>query len=204
MNKDELMKLEGVTSEIADAVLKAYEGYVPHDRFNEVNEAKKTAEAAVVERDKQIALLKKDPDATEALKATIKKLQDDNKTASETSAKELDTLKRQTAVKLAIAADAQDADIVAAQFDTSKIVFDDQGNVTAGLKEQKEQLMKDKPFLFKSKDGPTHYNPAGGSVAPSTANPFKKETYNLTKQAELMQSNPEQAKAYAAEAGVAL
>lgn len=65
MNKDELMKLEGVTSEIADAVLKAYEGYVPHDRFNEVNEAKKTAEAAVVERDKQIALLKKDPDATE-------------------------------------------------------------------------------------------------------------------------------------------
>lgn len=50
MNKDELMKLEGVTSEIADAVLKAYEGYVPHDRFNEVNEVKKTAEAAVAER----------------------------------------------------------------------------------------------------------------------------------------------------------
>lgn len=203
MKKDDLMKIEGMTSEMADAVLKEFDGYVPHDRFNEVNEAKKKAEAAVEERDKQIATLKKDPEATETLKATIKKLQDDNKAAAETSAKEMDDLKRQTAVKIAIASDAQDAEIVAGLFDTSKIVFDDQGNVTAGLNEQKERLMKDKPFLFKTKDTQSHYAPNGGG-APAGSNPFKKETFNLTKQGELFKSNPEQAKALAAEAGVTL
>lgn len=204
MKKEDLMKIEGMTDTMADAVIKEFDGYVPHDRFNEVNEAKKKAEDALAERDKQIADLKKDPEATEALKATIKQLQADNKTASETSAKELDDLRRKTAVKLAIAGDAQDADIVAGLFDTSKIVFDDQGNVTAGLKEQKEQLMKDKPFLFKTvKDAQTHYSPAGGS-APTGSNPFKKESFNLTKQGELLKSNPEQAKALAAEAGVTI
>lgn len=207
MKKEELVAM-GLTEEQADKVVSSWneeiKTMVPKTRLDDVIKERDTAKKEVADRDKQIGDLKKDPDATETLKATIKKLQDDNKTASETSAKELDTLKRQTAVKLAIAADAQDADIVAGLFDTSKIVFDDQGNVTAGLKEQKEQLMKDKPFLFKSKDGQSHYIPAGGSGATSAANPFKKETYNLTKQAELMQSNPEQAKAYAAEAGVAL
>lgn len=36
------------------------------------------------------------------------------------------------------------------------------------------------------------------------ANPFAKETFNLTKQGELLRSSPEQAKALAAAAGVTL
>ena len=46
--------------------------------------------------------------------------------------------------------------------------------------------------------------PQGGTGGAGTANPFAKETFNLTKQGELLKSNPEQAKAMAAAAGVTI
>ena len=58
-------------------------------------------------------------------------------------------------------------------------------------------------ILFKQEQKKPPYNPKGGSGSGET-NPFAKETYNLTKQGELFKSNPEQAKAMAAAAGVTL
>lgn len=48
------------------------------------------------------------------------------------------------------------------------------------------------------------YQPQGGTGSSGGANPFAKETFNLTKQGELLKSNPEQAKAMAAAAGVTI
>ena len=56
--------------------------------------------------------------------------------------------------------------------------------------------------LFKEEHG-TGYNPKNGGVGGNT-NPFAKESYNLTKQGELLKSNPEQARAMAAAAGVTI
>lgn len=53
--------------------------------------------------------------------------------------------------------------------------------------------------LFKASTPP--YDPKSG-VGSGTDNPFAKETFNMTKQGELLKSNPEQAKALAAAAGV--
>ena len=55
--------------------------------------------------------------------------------------------------------------------------------------------------LFKQQEKKPPYNPAGGGAGPSK-NPFAKESYNMTEQAKLFRSNPEQARALAAAAGV--
>ena len=58
--------------------------------------------------------------------------------------------------------------------------------------------------LFKQEQSKPPYHPQGGTGGSSTENPFAKESFNLTKQGELLKSNPEQAKALAAAAGVTL
>ena len=64
MKKEELLKkVTGLSDDLAESVIKAYEGYVPKSRFDEVNEAKKNAEALVKERDNQIEALKKAEDS---------------------------------------------------------------------------------------------------------------------------------------------
>lgn len=58
--------------------------------------------------------------------------------------------------------------------------------------------------LFKQQSqGKPPYNPINGGAG-GTVNPFAKDTYNLTKQGELLKSNPEQAKALAAAVGVTI
>lgn len=47
------------------------------------------------------------------------------------------------------------------------------------------------------------YDPVRG-IDPSAKNPFAKDTYNMTEQAHLLRSNPEQARALAAAAGVTI
>lgn len=56
--------------------------------------------------------------------------------------------------------------------------------------------------LFKKEELPS-YTPAGGGNG-SSVNPFKAESYNMTEQAKLFRSNPEQARALAAAAGVTI
>lgn len=56
--------------------------------------------------------------------------------------------------------------------------------------------------LFKQEQNQKpQYNPAGGGAGTSK-NPFAKDSYNMTEQAKLFKSNPEQARALAAAAGV--
>jgi DNA repair exonuclease SbcCD ATPase subunit len=57
--------------------------------------------------------------------------------------------------------------------------------------------------LFKTEEKTTPYSPTGGSGG-SNKNPFAKDTYNMTEQAQLFKANPEQARAMAAAAGVTI
>ena len=82
MNKKQLLAL-GLTEEQADKVLAGFEGYVPSTRFNEVNEAKKNAEALLAERDNQLVELKKNLGENDKLKKQIETLEAENKTAKE-------------------------------------------------------------------------------------------------------------------------
>ena len=84
-----------------------------------------------------------------------------------------------------------------------KFTFDKE-NHPVGMEEQLKAYREDKAMahLF-GKSESQNYHPEGG-LGDVSGNPFAKETYNLTKQGELLKSNPEQAKILAAAAGITL
>ncbi len=78
----------------------------------------------------------------------------------------------------------------------------DKENQPVGIDEVLKAYKEDTSLshLFKTDGG---YQPAGGEKPPAQ-NPFAKETYNMTEQGRLLRSNPEQARALAAAAGVTI
>lgn len=177
------------------------DNYVEKAKFDEAATAKSNLETQIKERDKQLETLKKTAGDKEKLEATIKQLQEDNKSAKTKYETDLKNLRIDSAVKLKLSGTAQDVDIVASLIDKTKLIVSDDGTVT-GLDEQINPLKQSKPFLFKeikSKGG--NYDPAGGAGG-NTVNPFKKETFSLTEQGKLFKENPALAKSLAQEAGI--
>lgn len=174
---------------------------VPKQEFNEAIEAKKKLEGDIKTRDTQLEELKKKTGNAEEMQAQIKKLQEENKQAQAKYDADMKELKVTNAIKVAIAGKVQDEDIVAGLVDREKLVVGKDGSI-AGLDEQIKALQENKAFLFKD-SSPAGYNPAHGSGG-GMPNPFAKETFNLTKQGELLRSDPGQAKALAAAAGVTI
>lgn len=77
----------------------------------------------------------------------------------------------------------------------------DKDSKPIGVEDTLKPYKEDKTMahLFKKETPP--YDPQG-SGSGGTANPFAKETFNMTKQGELFKQNPQQARAMAAAAGV--
>lgn len=175
--------------------------WIPKDKFNEVNEAKKQLEADLKERDKQLADLKKSVGDNEELKKQIEQLQADNKKAAEDFQAKIKDMAVTTAIKLAVAGQVHDPDLIATLLDKSKIEIDDNGTIKAGLEDQLKALREAKSFLFveqKSAEQPQFKGatPADGRD-PGTGgikNPWSKEHFNLTEQARILKENPELAK----------
>lgn len=177
------------------------DNYVEKAKFDEAATAKSNLETQIKERDKQLETLKKTAGDKEKLEATIKQLQEDNKSAKTKYETDLKNLRIDSAVKLKLSGTAQDVDIVAGLIDKTKLIVSDDGTV-AGLDEQINPLKQSKPFLFKDgKPKGSGYEPAGGAGG-NTVNPFKKETFSLTEQGKLFKENPALAKSLAQEAGI--
>lgn len=148
MTKEALIAL-GLTEEQASKVLEGYMGYVPKSRFDEVNEAKKKAEANVKERDKQLEELKKSSGDADALKAEIEKLQGENKAAAEKYAADMKALALNNAIEKALtAAGAKNLKAVKALLDVTNAEMD--GETVKGLDAQIKALKDDagSSFLF--------------------------------------------------------
>lgn len=148
MTKEELIAL-GLTDEQAGKVLDGYKGYVPKTRFDEVNEAKKTAESQLVERDKQLETLKKSSGDMDALKAEITKLQEKNKTDAAEYAAALKAMQINNAVERELmAAGAKNVKATKALLELDKAEMD--GDTVKGLAEQIKKLKGDESskFLF--------------------------------------------------------
>lgn len=125
--------------------------WIPKEKFNEANTAKKTAEDALKERDKQLEELSKSTGDNAALKDQITKLQSENKEVADKYTADLKELRLNTALKLALSGEAHDPDIVANLLDKSKIELDDNGTVKGGLDDQIKGLRDSKAFLFAEK-----------------------------------------------------
>lgn len=179
MKKDDLLKIEGVTEAIADAILDQYKGYVPKSRFDEVNEAKKHSIKLVEERDAQIAKLKESEGASEELKKQIALLQADNQKAQE----DLKRVKLDNAVANALReAGAWDAKAVMPYLTVTELEED---GTVKGLADQLKALKESEnhSFLFKMEKKSEPVNPVGatpskgGKQTGMTKEEFNKMSY---------------------------
>nr|DAY60314.1 MAG TPA: minor structural protein [Caudoviricetes sp.] len=177
---------------------------VPKDTFNGVNEQLKTANATIKDRDKQIEKLKEvDP---EKLQEEITRLQGENKAQAQAADKKYQALVRETGLKEALkAAGVKDVDyLIYKHGGVDQFNFDKDSKVI-GLEEilKPYRENQDMAHLFPTGEKKTYYNPVGGKGS-SFANPWAKETFNLTEQGKLFKENPAQAKELAASAGINL
>lgn len=194
--KKEDFTAAGVTEELAQklAELSAEElkGYVPKERFNEVNEAKKNAEALVKERDGQIETLKASSGDNEALKKQIEDLQKANKEAADKYDADLKQLRLDNAVDKAItAANGKNAKAIKALLDLEKVEVLEDGT-TKNLTEQLEALAKaeDSSMLFgSSTPNVKGMVPGKGKETPGSGVDTSKMTYS--EMTAYMAANPD-------------
>lgn len=149
--KEKLIAL-GLTEEQVSQVLEQFKGYVPPERFNEINEAKKVAESAIAERDKQLNELKKGVGDNEELKKQIETLQAENKATKEKYESDIQTMRINNAIDSALTvAGAKNLKAVRALLDLEKIKVD--GEAIVGIEEQLKGLTtsEDSKFLFNVK-----------------------------------------------------
>ena len=190
-----------VKEKIGDVKIMIDDGnFIPKARFDQVNEEKKELKEMLKERDKQLEDIKKKAKDSEDLTAQIKELQDLNqKTVTEYEAK----LAKQSfnfALEQALAKDgANPVKAVKALLDLDKIKQD--GETLIGYDEQIKTLKETYGHLFgatlKGRDpNPTNTPP------PPQDNPWKPETFNLTKQGKILKDDPEMAKRLKQAAGV--
>ena len=190
-------KLDGVIADISKELPKHF---IPKDKYNEVAEAKKKLEADIQERDNQLEQLKNAAGNSEELKAQIEQLQAENQKAAEEWQAKMAQMQLDFAIEKALAAaKAKNQKAVKALLDLEKVKLD--GEQLLGLEDQLKALQQSDPYLFgdSGKVG-SGTNPPGAGNA--EANPWKKETWNLTQQGQILREDPAKATRMKAEAGV--
>lgn len=195
MKKEELVA-KGLSEEQAQAVMDIWnetiKGFVPKERFDEVNGKLKEANTT-------IDTLKKSNADNGELQRQVKEYKEKVTILEATAA----NTRKEYALKDKLKeAGVVDADyIIYKQGGIDKFTFDKEGN-PVGIDDVVKPLKESSPHLFKTEPG-ADYKPAGGGTPPSK-NPFAKDSFNLTEQGKLLRENPAQAKALASAAGVTI
>lgn len=195
MKKEELVA-KGLSEEQTQAVMDIWnetiKGFVPKERFDEVNGKLKEANIT-------IDTLKKSNADNEELQKQVKEYKEKVTILEATAA----NTRKEYALKDKLKeAGVVDADyIIYKQGGIDKFTFDKEGN-PVGIDDVVKPLKESSPHLFKTEPG-ADYKPAGGGTPPSK-NPFAKDSFNLTEQGKLLRENPAQAKALASAAGVTI
>jgi hypothetical protein len=190
-------KLDGV---IADINKELPKHFIPKDKYNEVAEAKKKLEADLQARDTQLEELKKAAGTSEELKAQIEQLQAENQKAAEEWQAKMAQMQLNFAIEKALAAaKAKNAKAVKALLDMEKVKLD--GEQLLGLEDQLKAIQQSDPYLFgESGKVGSGTNPPGAGTG--EANPWKKDSWNLTQQGKILLEDPAKATRMKAEAGI--
>ena len=171
MKKEELVA-KGLSEEHAQIVIDAWneavKGFVPKERFDEINGKLKEANTT-------IETLKKDNSDNEELQKQVKEYRE-KVTALETAS--ANTVKEYALRDKLKEAGVVDADyIIYKQGGLDKFTFDEDGK-PVGIDDIVKPLKESSPHLFKADPGPD-YRPAGRGTPPAK-NPFAKDSFNLT------------------------
>lgn len=182
MKREDFVKL-GIDEELAKkcetASLEELKSFVPKARFDEVNDAKKNAEALLKERNDQLETLKNSSGDVETLKQQIQTLQNDNKAKDDAHAAEIRQLKLDNAIESALSgAKAKNATAVKALLkDLDKAEIGEDGTVK-GLAEQIEALQKSDAYLFEAKESKGKMKGATPGESRDTDTGITKEQFN--------------------------
>lgn len=156
MKKEELMKLEGMTDELATAVVnlsaEEMKGMIPKSRLDEVIAERDNAKKDHAEVMKQLGVLQKETGDVKSLQDKIQELQDNAKEAEKTHAAEIQTLKINNAVDNALISEkALNIKAVKALLNLEGAELAEDGSVK-GLADQIKTLKTadDSKFLFGS------------------------------------------------------
>ena len=156
MKKEELMKLEGMTEELASKVAEMsaeeMKGMIPKTRLDEVIAERDNAKNSNADLLKQLGALQKESGDVQSLKDKIKELEDGAKEAEKAHTAEIQNLKINNAVDAALMnAKALNAKAVKALLNLEKAELDTDGNVK-GLADQIKALQtaEDSKFMFGS------------------------------------------------------
>jgi hypothetical protein len=156
MKKEELMKLEGMTEElaakIAEQSAEELKGMIPKSRLDEVIAERDTAKKDHADVLKQLGALQKENGDVQSLKDKIAELETTAKESEKTHAAEIQTMKISNAVDNALmGAKALNAKAVKALLNLEGAELDADGSVK-GLAEQIKALQtaEDSKFLFGS------------------------------------------------------
>lgn len=157
MTKEQLIAM-GLMEEQAGKVLEAaaedMKGFIPKNRFEEVNTANKDLKQQLADRDKQLEDLKKSVGDNQELQKQIQELQKTNETTVAEFESKLKQVKLDAAVELALTnAKAKNTKAVKALLDLEKAEFD--GDQIKGLDDQIKKLAEaeDSKFLFGGEGG---------------------------------------------------
>ena len=142
----------------AEESAKELNDYVKKESYDQLDQEKKQLETSVADHKKQLEDLKKTAGDNAALTQQIADFQTQMQQKEADHQKEIKDLKLTSAIKMAVAASAQDGDLVAGLIARDKLILGDDGKVT-GLDEQVKALKESKPFLFKQEEKP---NPKRG------------------------------------------
>lgn len=156
MKKEELMKLEGMTEELATKIAEMsaeeLKGTIPKTRLDEVIAERDNAKKDNADLLKQLGALQKETGDVQSLKDKIQELQDNAKESEKAHSAEIHALKVNNAVDTAlINAKALNVTAVKALLKLEGAELDNDGNVK-GLADQIKNLQTadDSKFLFGS------------------------------------------------------
>lgn len=195
MKKEDFAKLgiedEDLLKKLEEASADELKGYIPKDRFNEVNEAKKKLEEDLKDRDKQLETLKNSTGDMESLKAEISKLQESNKEADKAHKAEIKKLQIDNAISSALSeAKAKNNQAVKALLkNLDKAELDDSGKVI-GLSEQIKALQESDGYLFDT-DAPTikGATPNAGTGKPAGITKEQFDRMSLQERSQLFETD---------------
>jgi hypothetical protein len=202
-------QIDKINAACEEEMTKALEGYVPKIKLEEAETEKSQLLATIKERDGQLAALQAsagDSEEIATLRTELAAAIAKNETDKTTAAAEMSAYKKDNAVNMALAqAGAKNPKAVKALLDLEKMSLD--GDNLIGFADQLEGLKTSDPYLFENTPNLLGREPGAGSGGYSPGgeskdNPFKKETWNLTKQGELLAKDPELYKKMAAAAGI--
>jgi len=186
--EDGKIDIDGVMKEINAEFPK---NAVPKAEFNSINEQLKTANGTIGE-------LEKSNKDNEDLQAKIKDYE--TKIANLEAADLLKTKEFALKEKLTKIGVTDTDYLIYKHGGIDKFNFDDKGT-PIGVEESVAAYKESMPYIFGMESKKTVYRPLRGEEN-TAANPFARETFNLTKQGELFKENPAQAKELAAQAGI--